>query len=107
MATRSSVLGPKDSFNSRALVHGAAGEDFVAVEETLCYLVPGRLVLLDLIRRNVAFAAFFYADVSRKLDAFAEAVRPRGSRAFCGRVFVRRVSALQFLDGELDDRAGR
>ena len=34
------VLGPKDSFDSRAVVHGAAGEDFVAVEETLCYPDP-------------------------------------------------------------------
>jgi CBS domain-containing protein len=65
------VLGPKDSFDSRAVVHGAAGEDFVAVEETLCYLIPGELVL-NLIRQNPAFGAFFYADVSRKLDAFAE-----------------------------------
>src|SRR3712207_956636 len=39
------VLGPKDSFDSRAVVHGAAGEDFVAAEETLCYLIPSNLVL--------------------------------------------------------------
>ncbi len=32
------VLGPKDSFDARALVHGAAGTSFVAAEETLCYL---------------------------------------------------------------------
>jgi CBS domain-containing protein len=39
-------------------VHGAAGEDYVAAEETLCHLIP-RHVILDLIRRNPAFAAFF------------------------------------------------
>ena len=39
------VLGPKDSFNSRAVVHGAAGEDFVATEETLCHLIPRDLLL--------------------------------------------------------------
>jgi CBS domain-containing protein len=72
-----SVLGPKDSFDSRAVVHGAAGEDFVAVEETLCYLIPSDLVR-DLIHRNVAFAAFFYADISRKLDAFAEQRKTEG-----------------------------
>jgi CBS domain-containing protein len=71
------VLGPRDSFDSRALVHGAAGEDFSAAEETLCFLLPGDLVR-KLIARNPAFAAFFYADVSRKLEAFAEARRPEG-----------------------------
>jgi CBS domain-containing protein len=71
------VLGPKDSFDSRALVHRAAGEDFVAVEETLCYLIPSDLVL-KLIHRNAAFGAFFYADVSRKLDAFAEQRKTEG-----------------------------
>ena len=39
------VLGPKDSFDSRALVHGAAGEDFTAAEETLCFLLPKPVVL--------------------------------------------------------------
>src|SRR5918998_1671113 len=65
------VLGPKDSFDSRAVVHGAAGEDFVAAQETLCYLIP-RDLILRLIRDNPAFAAFFYAEVSRKLEAFAQ-----------------------------------
>lgn len=71
------VLGPKDSFDSRSLVHGAAGEDFVAAEETLCHLIPRRVVV-NLIRRNAAFAAFFYADVSRKLDAFAQQRKVEG-----------------------------
>ena len=62
------VLGPRDSFDSRAVVHGAAGADFVAVEETLCHLVP-RQVVLALVERNPAFAAFFYGEISRKLDA--------------------------------------
>src|SRR3712207_3327556 len=59
------LLGPKDSFDARAVVHGAAGEDYVASEETLCHLIP-RDLLLKLIRHNPGFAAFFYADVSRK-----------------------------------------
>ncbi len=71
------VLGPRDSFDSRALVHGAAGEDFVAVEETICFLIPGEVVK-RLIARNVGFAAFFYADISRKLDAFDDAHRRDG-----------------------------
>jgi CBS domain-containing protein len=71
------VLGPKDTFDSRAVVHGSAGEDFVAAEETLCFLIPRDLVL-RLIRQNPAFAAFFYADISRKLDAFADARKSEG-----------------------------
>ncbi len=64
------VLGPRDSFDSRALVHGAAGEDFQAAEETLCFLIP-RETVLRLVAANPAFAAFFYSEVSAKLDAFA------------------------------------
>jgi CBS domain-containing protein len=71
------VLGPKDSFDSRALVHGAAGEDFTAAEETLCFLAP-KPVVLGLISRNPAFAAFFYSEISEKLSAFADAHRAEG-----------------------------
>ncbi len=71
------VLGPKDSFDSRALVHGAAGEDFVAAEETLCFLVPRELVR-RLIAQNLGFAAFFYSEISDKLAAFARTHREDG-----------------------------
>lgn len=71
------VLGPKEVFDSRALVHGTAGSRFVAAEETLCYLIPKELTL-DLIKRNAAFAAFFYSDISRKLDAMAKAEEADG-----------------------------
>jgi CBS domain-containing protein len=93
------VLGPKDSFDSRAVVHGAAGEDFVAVEETLCYLIP-RNVVLDLIRHNAAFAAFFYADVSRKLDAFAEQRKTEGVESVLrARIREARYGGGGFVDG--------
>jgi CBS domain-containing protein len=62
------VLGPKDSFDSRALIQGAAGEEFRAAEETLCHLIP-RGLILSLISRNAGFAAFFYSEVSAKLNA--------------------------------------
>lgn len=71
------VLGPKDSFDSRALVHGASGEDFVAAEETLCFLIPRGLVL-RLIAANPGFAAFFYSEISAKLDAFSRTRRAEG-----------------------------
>ena len=66
------VLGPKDTFDSRAVVHGAAGSRFVAAEEALAYQIPRDLVL-DLVRSNPGFGAFFYSDISRKLDAMVRA----------------------------------
>ena len=59
------LLGPKDSFDSRALVHGKSGYAFVAREETLCYLTP-KAMTLDLIQNNPRFASFFYREISRQ-----------------------------------------
>jgi len=64
------LLGPKDCFDSRALVQGQAAHGFVAREETLCHMLP-RAVALRLIRDNPRFAAFFYLELSQKLDALA------------------------------------
>jgi CBS domain-containing protein len=64
------LLGPKDSFDSRALVHGKSGHAFLAREETLCYIAP-KGVTLDLIQNNPRFASFFYREISHKLDELA------------------------------------
>ncbi|WP_457091554.1 DUF294 nucleotidyltransferase-like domain-containing protein [Microvirga sp. P5_D2] len=97
--TVQAVLGPKDSFDSRALVHGAAGEDFVAAEETLCHLIPSRLIL-NLIHHNPTFAAFFYGDVSRKLDAFAQQRKTEGVESVLrARVSDARYGAAVFIHG--------
>ena len=64
------LLGPKDSFDSRALVHGKSGHAFVAREETLCYICP-KGVTLSLIQSNPRFASFFYREISHKLDELA------------------------------------
>ncbi|ACA14634.1 putative CBS domain and cyclic nucleotide-regulated nucleotidyltransferase [Methylobacterium sp. 4-46] len=69
------VLRAGDTFDARAVVHGEAGEDFVAAEETLCFLIP-REVIVRLVHANRAFAAFFYAEISRKLDELT-AWKPR------------------------------
>jgi len=71
------LLGPKETFGNRAVVHGSAGSRYVATEETLTYLVP-RELLLSLIHRNPGFAAFFYSDLSRKLAEVARADRGQG-----------------------------
>jgi CBS domain-containing protein len=65
------LRGPKDFFDSRALVQGAGITDFIAREETLCSLAP-RDEILRLINGNPRFGAFFYIDISRKLDAMAQ-----------------------------------
>jgi CBS domain-containing protein len=65
------LLGPRDFFDSRALVQGAGVSAFIAREETLCSLAP-RADLLRLINGNPRFGAFFYIDISRKLDALAQ-----------------------------------
>ncbi|MGD0185082.1 MAG: putative nucleotidyltransferase substrate binding domain-containing protein [Roseiarcus sp.] len=62
------LRGPGDCFDSRALVQGGGSNAFLAREETLCNLLPRNLTL-RLINRNARFAAFFYRDISRKLDA--------------------------------------
>ena len=74
-------LGPGDAFDARALIQGVGGRDFVAAEETLCYLLP-RETAMRLIADNKNFAAFFYTEISRKLDAAAadnEAARTGGA----------------------------
>src|SRR5262245_9438062 len=93
------VLGPKDSFDARSLVHGAAGTRYVAAEETLCYLVPKALVL-DLIGRNPGFAAFFYSEISRKLASYARRQETEGVESVLrARVRDIRHHAAVFIDG--------
>ena len=72
------LLGPKDSFDSRALIHGRSGHAFLAREETLCYVAP-KVTILRLIQDNPRFASFFYRDISRKLD---ELVRDEEERRY-------------------------
>lgn len=93
------VLGPKDSFDARALVHGAAGERFVASEETLCYLAP-KPVVLDLIKRNPGFAAYFYSELSRKLAGYARRQEREGvDQVLRARVRQARLHPAIFVDG--------
>jgi CBS domain-containing protein len=102
------VLGPKDSFDARALVHGAGATSFIAAEETLCYQAP-RDLILALIRRNAGFAAFFYSEVSRKLESYAGRREGAGVESIVrARVRDARVSPALFIDGaETLEAAGR
>ncbi|MFV0280173.1 MAG: putative nucleotidyltransferase substrate binding domain-containing protein [Rhodoblastus sp.] len=65
-----SLLGRNDSFDTRAIVQGASKHVFRARTETLAYLAPKALIA-RLIADNPRFGAFFYLDISRKLEAVA------------------------------------
>jgi CBS domain-containing protein len=102
------VLGAKDSFDARAVVHGSAGSRFIAREETLCYLAP-RPTILALIRRNAGFAAFFYSEISHKLDSYS---RRQGAEAvqsvMRARVREARTHPAVFIEGSATiEAAGR
>lgn len=103
-----SVLGPKDSFDARALVHGAAGVTIVAAEETLCYRAPKALILA-LIRRNTEFAAHFYLEISRKLSTYARREEGEGvEQVLRARIREARLHAATFIDGGASiESAGR
>src|SRR5262245_6681451 len=100
-------LGPKDSFDARGVVHGAAGSRFVAAEETLCYLVP-RPTVLALIRDNSGFAAFFYSEMSRKLDSYSRRQQEGMESVLRARVRDARAHPAVFIDGTATiEAAGR
>jgi CBS domain-containing protein len=102
------VLGPKDSFDARAVVHGAAGARLIAAEETLCHLVP-RATILALIQRNPGFAAFFYSEISRKLEGYSRRQGPEGvDSVMRARVRDARTHPAVFVDGSATiETAGR
>jgi CBS domain-containing protein len=93
-------LGPNDTFDSRALVQGQSGHAFTAREETLCYLLP-RAVALDLVQANPRFAAFFYLELSRKLDAIArEEEDSRVGTLMRARISDMILSPASFIDAD-------
>src|SRR5262245_21977048 len=103
-----SILGPKDSFDARAVVHGAAGARFIAAEETLCYLAP-QPIIRTLIQRNPGFAAFFYSEISRKLEGYSRRQGPESvDSVMRARVRDARTHPAVFIDGaETIESAGR
>src|SRR4029077_6383559 len=92
-------LGPKERFDTRAGVPAPAASRFIAAEETLCYLVP-RPTILALIRDNPGFAAFFYSEISRKLDSYSRRQQPEGMESVLrARVHDARGHPAVFIDG--------
>jgi CBS domain-containing protein len=94
------LLGPNDTFDSRTLVQGQSGHAFRAREETLCHLLP-RAVALDLVQANPRFAAFFYLELSRKLDAIAREEEDRSVGTLMrARVSDMILSPASFIDAD-------
>jgi CBS domain-containing protein len=92
------LRGPGDAFDSRALVQGGGSNVFVAREETLCNLLP-RDLTLRLIAENPRFAAFFYLDIARKLDAVSrEEESARFAPLLGARVADLFLHAAEFVD---------
>jgi CBS domain-containing protein len=60
-----------DGFDSEILVHQMSRHDFVVREEAICYALPIE-DFLDLTANNTAFAAFFFKDISHKLEALGQ-----------------------------------
>lgn len=64
------VYGPNDHFDLCALFGGAEGDRFIAVEDTICHIIP-EAALSDLARENADFAAEMERDVTLRLRALA------------------------------------
>ena len=60
-----------DYFGAWSALRGSAIHDFVADEETICYVLPTK-ILLDLIYRNPGFGDFFNKDLSLQKQLLAQ-----------------------------------
>ena len=60
-----------DGFDSGILVHQTTKHDFVVREEAICYALPIE-DFIELTANNTAFAAFFFKDISHKLEALGQ-----------------------------------
>ena len=60
-----------DGFDSGILLHQTVRHDFVVREEAICYSLPIE-DFLELTANNTAFAAFFFKDISHKLESLSQ-----------------------------------
>lgn len=60
-----------EAFDSGILLHQACRHDFVVREEAICYALPIE-DFIELTANNPAFAAFFFKDISHKLEALSQ-----------------------------------
>lgn len=94
------IRGPSESFDCRALLDGESAHRFVVREDMICYLIP-RHVVLDLIKANPGFGAFFYQDISNKLEALSTLKGNRELNALMmARVNQAYIHPAHFIDAE-------
>ena len=86
-----------DGFDSEILVHQSCRHDFVVREEAICYALPIE-DFLELTANNPAFAAFFFKDISQKLEALGQRqASPHALGAMTTRVRQAPVNAPVFV----------
>jgi CBS domain-containing protein len=62
-----SVYVSQDSFDALSLFDGKSKTDFIVHEELICYVLP-KALFLNFIENNPSFKAFYYQDLSKRLN---------------------------------------
>jgi CBS domain-containing protein len=104
-----------DGIDSEILVHQTVRHDFVVREEAICYSLPIE-DFLELTANNTAFAAFFFKDISHKLESLSRRqASPQAFGSLTTRVHQAPVNPPEFVPPETTlheaaiamDRAGQ
>ncbi|MGL6041147.1 MAG: putative nucleotidyltransferase substrate binding domain-containing protein [Deefgea sp.] len=66
-----SVYSELETLNSKALLNESAPQHWVAIEDSLVFAIPRELIL-DLIRNNPRFGAYFYQDIAHRLATLSQ-----------------------------------
>ncbi|MEH6531390.1 MAG: DUF294 nucleotidyltransferase-like domain-containing protein [Photobacterium frigidiphilum] len=70
-----------DMFDVRAQLENKSRHDYIALEDTLCYLLP-REIFIELYRSNGQFAAYFDNNLARRQNLIEEAQRQQNLAEF-------------------------
>ncbi|MEN8220581.1 MAG: putative nucleotidyltransferase substrate binding domain-containing protein [Pseudomonadota bacterium] len=66
-----SIYVSQDSFDAMSLLDGNNKNDFIVNEELICYVLP-KAFFLKLIENHPPFKAFYYQDISKRLNHLIE-----------------------------------
>jgi len=67
-----SVYSELETLNGKALLNESASQHWVAIEDSLVFSVP-RDLILELMRSNPRFGAYFYQDIAQRLAMLTQA----------------------------------
>ncbi|WP_027469287.1 putative nucleotidyltransferase substrate binding domain-containing protein [Deefgea rivuli] len=65
------VYSELETLNSKALLSESAAQQWVAIDDSLVFSIPRELIL-ELIRSNPRFGAYFYQDIAQRLATLAQ-----------------------------------